>query len=297
MGYMGFGMRKEVYTRKPKEAFKKLKGIYGEKSRKISQDADPDFDAIKVAHKGRFRQFYETTLFKLIAILSSIGLIVSIIWTFYFKQIYINYKQGIFEQSGIVEYYNTNKKDIELVKNFFQTRSNKISSLNHNFLNSNQIFITSRYLDKNLTQDSLHYVSYSTDWVQKICAINNGSLTVSGTGFIPKTYEYNWILVIELAKKYSPIEPSILDYIGTTDTQFKGILSTLKKNNWTVTNSYNNFQLHFNHPIFKEYTLNFSATKPEQSIYESGNATFEIVTGVITDKQIYWIKHKMKNDP
>lgn len=30
MGYMGFGMRKEVYTRKPKTAFKKLKAIYGD---------------------------------------------------------------------------------------------------------------------------------------------------------------------------------------------------------------------------------------------------------------------------
>lgn len=28
MGYMGFGMRKEVYTRKPKRAFDKIKEIY-----------------------------------------------------------------------------------------------------------------------------------------------------------------------------------------------------------------------------------------------------------------------------
>lgn len=30
MGYMGFGMRKEVYTRKPKRSFSRLKEIYGE---------------------------------------------------------------------------------------------------------------------------------------------------------------------------------------------------------------------------------------------------------------------------
>lgn len=30
MGYMGFGMRKEVYTRKPKILFSRLKRIYGE---------------------------------------------------------------------------------------------------------------------------------------------------------------------------------------------------------------------------------------------------------------------------
>lgn len=31
MGFMGFGMRKENYKRKPKVAFKKLKSIYGDK--------------------------------------------------------------------------------------------------------------------------------------------------------------------------------------------------------------------------------------------------------------------------
>jgi hypothetical protein len=30
MGYMGFGMRKEVYTRKPKTSFSKMKRIYGD---------------------------------------------------------------------------------------------------------------------------------------------------------------------------------------------------------------------------------------------------------------------------
>lgn len=30
MGYMGFGMRKEVFTRKPKTSFSKMKKIYGD---------------------------------------------------------------------------------------------------------------------------------------------------------------------------------------------------------------------------------------------------------------------------
>ena len=29
MGYMGFGMRKEIYTRKPNEAFGKIKKTFG----------------------------------------------------------------------------------------------------------------------------------------------------------------------------------------------------------------------------------------------------------------------------
>ena len=34
MGYMGFGMKKEVYARKPKTSFAKLKRVYGEELRK-----------------------------------------------------------------------------------------------------------------------------------------------------------------------------------------------------------------------------------------------------------------------
>lgn len=30
MGYMGFGMRKEVYTRKPKSSFSRIKKVYGD---------------------------------------------------------------------------------------------------------------------------------------------------------------------------------------------------------------------------------------------------------------------------
>ena len=44
MGYMGFGMRKEVYTRKPKTSFSKMKKIYGDhmedfhKSRSVQKE-------------------------------------------------------------------------------------------------------------------------------------------------------------------------------------------------------------------------------------------------------------------
>ena len=34
MGYMGFGMRKEVYTRKPKRAFEKIKKAYEQEIKK-----------------------------------------------------------------------------------------------------------------------------------------------------------------------------------------------------------------------------------------------------------------------
>jgi hypothetical protein len=54
MGYIGFGMRKEVYTRKPKTSFSKMKKIYGDhledfhKSKEVrSRWSDKDKEAFK----------------------------------------------------------------------------------------------------------------------------------------------------------------------------------------------------------------------------------------------------------
>lgn len=41
MGYMGFGMRKEVYTRKPKRAFEKIKKLYEAEIHKLNYDSTP----------------------------------------------------------------------------------------------------------------------------------------------------------------------------------------------------------------------------------------------------------------
>jgi ribosomal protein S12 len=38
MGYMGFGMNKAVYTRKPKKPFSHLKKVYGEKLEMLKHD-------------------------------------------------------------------------------------------------------------------------------------------------------------------------------------------------------------------------------------------------------------------
>jgi hypothetical protein len=54
MGYIGFGMRKEVYTRKPKTSFSKMKKIYGDhledfhKSKEVrNRWSDKDKEAFK----------------------------------------------------------------------------------------------------------------------------------------------------------------------------------------------------------------------------------------------------------
>lgn len=61
MGYMGFGMRKEDYKRKPKEAFGKLKR-YLDVS-KPSSIHPSDVSSEKFV-RFRYRHFYETRFLK-----------------------------------------------------------------------------------------------------------------------------------------------------------------------------------------------------------------------------------------
>ena len=70
MGYMGFGMRKEVYKRKPKESFKKLKKIYGNDTPKV--DHNPNHGQLTtddVLNKYRYRSIIDTRAFQVIKVI------------------------------------------------------------------------------------------------------------------------------------------------------------------------------------------------------------------------------------
>lgn len=58
MGYMGFGLRKEDYKRKPKTVFNKQKELYGDKLEKyldIPAHTDPSDSGVKKRRRMRLR--------------------------------------------------------------------------------------------------------------------------------------------------------------------------------------------------------------------------------------------------
>lgn len=65
MGYMGFGMHKEVYTRKPNTSFSKMKKIYGDHMEDFHKSKAPkkewsekDKEEIKRIVKNKIKQNY-----------------------------------------------------------------------------------------------------------------------------------------------------------------------------------------------------------------------------------------------
>ena len=62
---MGFGMRKEVYTRKPKTAFKKIKTVYGQKPVfPKSKTKVPTPQKTGPKYRKRFSHVSDTVFFK-----------------------------------------------------------------------------------------------------------------------------------------------------------------------------------------------------------------------------------------
>ena len=67
MGYMGFGMRKESYQRKPKKAFKRIEKVFGDgtdKDRDLKSNLELDIKDI--LDKPKHKSLFDNLFFKLI---------------------------------------------------------------------------------------------------------------------------------------------------------------------------------------------------------------------------------------
>lgn len=82
MGYMGFGMQKENYNRKPKKVFKKTRELYGDRMENYTQTKLTD-----QSNYGDLSEFYKrntTPLFlkilRIVIFLIAVASIVGILW-------------------------------------------------------------------------------------------------------------------------------------------------------------------------------------------------------------------------
>jgi nitrate reductase NapE component len=83
MGYMGFGMRKEDYTRKPKKAFKKYKEHF-ETNRALQDDVENYWNTNEKI--SRYKQLKETLGFRIFIALILVVAFGYIIWIFLIRE-------------------------------------------------------------------------------------------------------------------------------------------------------------------------------------------------------------------
>ncbi|TRX59039.1 hypothetical protein FNH22_10950 [Fulvivirga sp. M361] len=289
MGYMGFGMRKEVYTRKPKEAFKRLKQIHGETPKKEKGLKDSEYLELKQHRKSGFRHFYQSRVFMfLLSVLITVALF-GLLWQFILSNYYLDYQRSQFEQSGINDYYESKRLQLATIQPFFSKRRNKLKSVYNGFLEHQTIKIKSADVRHSYNIDSIRRVKFNTDWTDKKCTINQNNLNVSGKGFISTTYPDKWILDI-LISNSNPINSSTLKYLETDWNELERILHILKENDWTISTHENYISIHYEHPLFENYNIIFADYLPQEISKQWNIKGYIMKSGIILKGEVYWTR-------
>lgn len=107
MGYMGFGMRKEVYKRKAKKPFNKLKEIYGDQAAKPNQKSKTGkLTRDEVLNKSRFKSIHDFKIFQIIKVLIMLLLLSLGIYYGFLKNLIYNFQLNNIK-SNLIESFNS----------------------------------------------------------------------------------------------------------------------------------------------------------------------------------------------
>lgn len=107
---MGFGMRKEVYKRKPKKSFLKLKEVYGNDTPKVKHHPSaPKLTSDDVLNKPRFRSIHDTKFFQIVKLLL-IFTVIGLFLNFAFIQPWLFEHRFLALRKNLIESYSDDHK-------------------------------------------------------------------------------------------------------------------------------------------------------------------------------------------
>ncbi|GAB5524785.1 MAG: hypothetical protein Roseis2KO_26570 [Roseivirga sp.] len=136
MGYMGFGMRKEVYKRKPKEAFKRRKQANTSAPQVPSQSG---YDASRAYQQMRFKPAYKRLWFWVIMTLTLAGSIYFYLEDAVYPEIRLQKQITLFEEQGIIDLYQKDRRVLDSLVSFINSKEGKVARINGS-LNNGLVF-------------------------------------------------------------------------------------------------------------------------------------------------------------
>src|SRR5688500_8369542 len=256
MGYMGFGMRKEDYKRTPKKSFDKIKNKYGVDLNLPKVDGKPNED---IPNRNvpikRFKHFYQARVFKIIFFTFLIFITGYLVWDLLLAQLIKKRQIHEFETTGIINYYNDNKSDFLLIKEYISERSDRILEIG---FDSDTKAYNISIRDKNLTDtvsreeinDYYHYglvFPYNSN-----DKIDDGKLVLKG-----KLIDKNWIYTFTNVK-LEQIDKSFIKYIDDSPTNFHKISTLIKEKEFEVIHDSLGTSISFNYSNFGLYSIMFT---------------------------------------
>ncbi len=107
MGYMGFGMRKEVYKRKAKKPFEKFNEVYGDRKVINKQDSKAaKLTKEEVLNKPRFKSIHDLKVFQILKVVIMLLLLSLGIYYGFVKTMIYNFRLNNLT-NNIIESFNT----------------------------------------------------------------------------------------------------------------------------------------------------------------------------------------------
>ena len=296
MGYMGFGMRKEVYTRKPKKAFEKVKKVYGKEldfpaSNKSKKRNKATEDPVSfVPHP--YQPFHERPVYRVLRALVIAAAIGVALWFIYLDQDYQRHKRQQFEATQFRAYYEQHLSSYDFVFRFLHDRSDKIVDVDKNY--GNEAFYL-RIVSPDFTDDrydhSEHALFEGRILSQKVPnedELIDGKLTIYREGFLPKVYPSNWSYSLRNITA-DQVPPSVLAYLETHAKTFSAFFHALSAIDRPVYIKGDSIYTYWSHESYGQYSLVY-AEKPLASFSEKTRSYEDrTIVGALTN-HVYWVR-------
>ncbi len=283
---MGFGMRKEDYTRTPRKSFKRLKKIYGEELSLPKSEGKPDEDVQIVIQRKRFKHIHQTLGFKIVLLAIFTYVVGYLMWNHWLIDVWSEMQIREFETTGIVEYYNENKSEFLIVKEFVSARSDRLSGIRYDEYSNASFTIT--FWDSKLTdstRDIKYHHTFGSDGSRTLNErIENGNLVLNDSSI------GNWVYTLRNVKP-DEVDKSFIDYANSSPNEFYAILALLAKHRVGVENTKIGTSLSFHQPPVERYSFMFSNRDIADVKRELSLARPKIRIGNVDDG-VYWIKYQ-----
>lgn len=219
MGYMGFGMRKDVYKRKPKKSFERIK-----KFRKQVPHKAGKLNVSKEYQKIRFRSLRDKGWFKYLIL----GLLVLLVVVYLVLEIivfpYIDEKrEKEFFDTGALEFYE--ESGISTVLPFVQSRYERLDRIS-NTINGQGLELWLRSEDYKPGFFGKVYIGVEES--EKARFELNKLIIEEGENI--QVLDSNWRVRLQV-RNIRDLDPSLFEYLDSSPTELDVVLRIVSKYN------------------------------------------------------------------
>lgn len=297
MGFMGFGMRKEVYTRKPKEAFKRIKKVYGDDVNfpksdiKLKSDRPPE-----PFKRYQFKPLYKMKGYKIIkwSFISITTLL--IIWVFFLNEWVEKYQLEQFEKSAFSTYYQNELSEFDEIASFMRKRNDKLVSAGYDSYGLDY-YLKIKHPNTKLTADTtVSHIGFkerkdrkrifNKDRIKNTTLILNSEFVAKKYLVVKREYDTKWTYSLDGILLYQ-VPPSMLKYLNTNKGEFYKFMQNTKQLGCIITNKQDQISISHWHKKFGRYEIIYTTKRLASRTETIGNYKHEIIVGKIKEN-VYW---------